>query len=258
MPATKCDDVACSEVIRALNLQGDDILEDIEARIEANIAESKTFKKEKTQSEKLVKGRMLILSWCYMYAQAITAISKEMDHLRACVKEHEEHLDCLRSGQEFTPKLTTKKATKNSKKRKNIRGGKKGSPKRRRANDSDSDDDSELDGSESETSNSDVDSDDDSDNSDFESGSDDESGNENEADQDNAAEVTEDILKDKIATLRTTLKDARARHSTARQQKKDAADALGRLSKALAKLQREKNGFCSLKRSEVRSLSGLI
>lgn len=66
--------------------------------------------------------------------------------------------------------------------------------------------------------------------------------------------VTEETLKAKIKEGKEKIKDIRAILTVAREKKKDASDKLARLKKSLAKVQREKNGFCSLKRSEVSDL----
>ena len=54
--ASKCDDISCTEVIRALNLEDDPELEEIESRIDNYNEESSEWKKKKSQTEKLVKS----------------------------------------------------------------------------------------------------------------------------------------------------------------------------------------------------------
>lgn len=59
--ATKCDDISCSEVIRALGLENEDVLEELEEKIEANSEETKSMKKQKAVADKLVKSTSLVL-----------------------------------------------------------------------------------------------------------------------------------------------------------------------------------------------------
>ncbi|GLB33731.1 putative dynamin family protein [Lyophyllum shimeji] len=248
--ASKCDDVSCSEVIRALHLEEDPELEAIEERLDQHEIETTQWKKTKKSAEAKTK-----------------AIEKELKGLRDLSREYQEHLEALQDGRSFTPRLTAKFKTKakkvtSSKKRKNNRGGKRGSAKRRRNSPADEDDGSDDDDSAT-VSDSDVDSDSDFDDSDKvsedEQKSDEESnksesgsGSEASDDEDDAAEeeATEDSLKEKIKESKEGIKSARERLSQARKQKKDAIDALASLKKKIDKAQREKNAFCSLKRSE--------
>ncbi|KDQ65115.1 hypothetical protein JAAARDRAFT_188367 [Jaapia argillacea MUCL 33604] len=238
--ATKCDDISCSEVVGALNLDDDPELEEIEDRIEKCNDETQEWKGKKADAEKLAKE-----------------IDKELKQLRAYKKEYQEHIKALESGEPFTPTLTgktTKKGTPvRGKKRKSMGRGGGGSPKRRKA---DSDDDYSMDDSDSDDIESDHHSD--SDNSDSD-GSDDGSdkeesdndGGNSDSDEEGAdEEVTEESLKAKIAETEATLKEARGRLTEARKAKKDANDMLSNLKKKLGKAQKDKNGYCSLKRSE--------
>lgn len=54
--ATKCDDISCSEVIRALNLDDDPELEEIEAEIDQCKSEHEEWKEKKDEAESLAKG----------------------------------------------------------------------------------------------------------------------------------------------------------------------------------------------------------
>jgi hypothetical protein len=54
--ASKCDDISCSEVIRALRLEDDPQLEDIEERLRLLRKEAVECKKRKSAAETLVKG----------------------------------------------------------------------------------------------------------------------------------------------------------------------------------------------------------
>ncbi|KAG6820103.1 hypothetical protein H0H93_005415 [Arthromyces matolae] len=250
--ASKCDDISCSEAIRSLDLEDEPELEGIEERLESFNEETSKKKKAKAAAEKSIK-----------------ALEKELKSHRAILSEYRAHLDALEEGKHFTPRLTgktvkpqskSKKASLSSKKRKNARGGKKGSSKRLRSSDIEDDDD--LDSSDSDSDSdassendsesdesgkdSDDDSDDESTKSDAESGS--------GSDEDDAhiseEEVTQGYLKEKIKETKDIVNSARGRLSKARREKKDANDALATLKKNIAKAQREKNAFCSLRRSE--------
>jgi hypothetical protein len=56
LTASKCDDISCSEVIRALRLDDEPELEEIEARIDQYAAETKECKKKKATADRLIKG----------------------------------------------------------------------------------------------------------------------------------------------------------------------------------------------------------
>jgi len=53
--ASKCDDVSCWEVIRALRLKNDPKLEEIEARIKRHENEIKKYTKLKSEAENILK-----------------------------------------------------------------------------------------------------------------------------------------------------------------------------------------------------------
>jgi hypothetical protein len=61
--ATKCDDISCSEVIRALQLEDDPVLEDIESRIDQYHEEMEVWKEEKTEAERGCKCLYAILAF---------------------------------------------------------------------------------------------------------------------------------------------------------------------------------------------------
>lgn len=226
--ASKCDDISCSEVIRALRLEDDPELEAIEERLDGINGEKAEWEKKKKAAEKLAKG-----------------IDTELQDLRNHLREYNAHLEALENGDTFVPTLTGKGASGNgssSKKRKNHGKGKAGSPKRRRSGLSDDDDDFSDDDSSTAES---IDSDDES-----ESDQDEDLGSDTGDVGVDEEQETEDSLKEKITESKNAIKDARERLSSARKQKKDASDHLSILSKNVAKVQREKNAFCSLKRSE--------
>jgi hypothetical protein len=54
--ASKCDDISCSEVIRALRLEDDPVLEEIEDRVTTLRHDISDCKKRKSNAEKEVKG----------------------------------------------------------------------------------------------------------------------------------------------------------------------------------------------------------
>lgn len=54
--ASKCDDISCTEVIPALNLEDDPQLEEIESRIDQYNEETSEWKKRKSEAEKAAKG----------------------------------------------------------------------------------------------------------------------------------------------------------------------------------------------------------
>lgn len=255
--ASKCDDISCSEVKRALNLQDDDELIEIEDRLDEYAGETKEWKKKKALADDLVKG-----------------IEDELKHLRPLLKEYKEHLRCLKEGLPFEHKLTGKKAeaaaaAKQGKKRKNARGGKKGSSKRRRSG-NDSDEDVEMESGDSMSDFIDDDDDDSDAESDVESNKDseedsdaeekDSDAEDSDTDESNAKssdmedddddEVTEESLEAIIKEKSATLTEQRAKLTEARAQKKEAIDRLAKLKKAIDKTQRQKNAYCSKKRSE--------
>ncbi|THH33781.1 hypothetical protein EUX98_g424 [Antrodiella citrinella] len=254
--ATKCDDISCSEVLRALNLEEDPELEAIEDQLDTCKVETDDAKDRKANAEAAAKE-----------------IDKTLKTLRPMLSEYKDHLKALKNGESFTPVLTAKKpqnkkkrarsSTPNSddeasagKKRKRSSGGAEKSSKRRKHADMDDDDDFIDDDEELEFSDEEVEADDrktddesgDEDESDKES-SDTESGD-NGADEEMEEEVTEDSLQDKIEEYDNAIKEGRVALSEQRRLRKEAVDQLATLRKKQDGLQREKNAFCSLKRSE--------
>jgi hypothetical protein len=148
----------------------------------------------------------------------------------------------LQAGEPFTPTL---KESTGGKKRKNKRGGDQGPRKRQRTDEDDFDDIDNSESSELDTSDSDSDSDDETSNK---TRSDNEGGDKDDEDME---EVTEESLKEKIQGCKDSIKAIRERHNEARVRKKEASDTLSSLEKMNVKMQKEKNAFCSLKRSEV-------
>ncbi|OSC99144.1 hypothetical protein PYCCODRAFT_1446932 [Trametes coccinea BRFM310] len=276
--ATKCDDISCSEVIRALNLEDDPELEKIEAEIGECKSETNEWKKKKTRAEDAAKD-----------------IETQLKRSRTILQEYQDHLKALENGEPFEPQLTAKKTKSTcaksgaksesdsssesddepeerpgagSRKRKHGTDGRQGSSKKRRSGKSSrgSDDDSTMDVDDDEfMDDDDLDfsesgSDEDAQSksgstseSDSDSDSGPDSGSEKDEDEDvdeEAEEVTVDSLKAKIEEIKQAIKDGRAQLSEFRRQRKEASDALATLKKRQNKAQREKNAFCSLKRSE--------
>ncbi|KAJ3785098.1 hypothetical protein GGU10DRAFT_428153 [Lentinula aff. detonsa] len=241
--ASKTDDISCSEVISALHLEDDPELEVIEDDLERINDETEQVTLTKKNLDKAIKD-----------------IEKKLKSLRAVHEEHEEHIEALKNGEDFTPVLTAGAAseTTNIKKRKNQRKGKKGSSKRRRSSlDQDSEDDATECNRNSDDSDSESESDFDSDTSDDEvSGSNhserfsSEDGNIDIEVKVLVEEVTVENITAKMKQAKADIAAARVRLSDARQERKNAADRLAILKKSFSKVQKTKNGWCSLKRSE--------
>ncbi|KAG6874835.1 hypothetical protein C0992_006356 [Termitomyces sp. T32_za158] len=247
---SKCDDVSCSEIIRALQLEEDPELEAIEERIESFDDEKYTWKKTRGFVEESLK-----------------AMEKELRGLREVLAKDKGQLRALKDGRSFTPRLTAEKSKPNkgktkktsvfhpSKKRKNTRGGKKMSSKRLCNSDVDDDefiasDDGDIDSDiESDIENSEEkgDSDEESNVSDADSSSGSDGGEYGEDDDD---EVTQELLRGKIKDNKDSIQSVRQRFLETRKLKKDADHALATLKKNIAKAQQEKNAFCSKRRSE--------
>ncbi|PIL36747.1 hypothetical protein GSI_00436 [Ganoderma sinense ZZ0214-1] len=278
--ATKCDDISCSEVIRALNLDDDPELEGIEEEITNSKHEIDEWKDKKTEAENAAKD-----------------VDAQLKQSRAFLQEYQDHLRALENGELFEPLLTAKKKTPKkapsdkaesvsdsdsssgseseaeddddepkSKKRK--RSSKSERPSKKRKESVEKDDDKEkedepmsvddeddfmvedelnFDDEDEEMEKEKDDSDSDSD-SDSESGS--EKGDEEEEENEEEEEVTIESLKAKIEEVKQAIKDGRVQLSGFKQQRKDAVDMLASLKKRQNDAQRRKNAFCSLKRSE--------
>ncbi|KAH8106194.1 hypothetical protein BXZ70DRAFT_422562 [Cristinia sonorae] len=258
--ATKCDDISCSEVIRALNLDDDPELEVIEDQLETCKAEIGECKEKKAAAEASAKE-----------------IDQSLKTIRPIMQEYKAHLQALKDGEEFTPTLTgkqrKKKRTRSSspdsdgesspgQKRKRS-GGKERSSKRRKSGPMGDDDDDFIDDEDDEElqfsdedetdKESTKESDDESDGDKSESETDDDEDDAEEDDDEDEEmdeEATEESLKGKIAETDAALKEGRVQLSEQRRLRKDAVDQLASLKKKQDHLQREKNAFCSLKRSE--------
>jgi hypothetical protein len=160
------------------------------------------------------------------------------------------------------------------KKRKNGSSRQKESRKRRKGEDSEDDNDDDESTAESSASDSDVDCVSDSDaedasqgeshqeSSDSDSDEDDETDTQSdsgsEAQDEGDEEISVDSLKAKISELQEATKVLRDQLSSANATEREATDALATLKQLQVDAQREKNGFCSLKRSEVRTISLIV
>ncbi|KAF5393772.1 hypothetical protein D9757_000094 [Collybiopsis confluens] len=233
--ASKTDDISCSEVIRALQLEDDPELEVIEEELEKITDDIKESDCKRKESDKVAKG-----------------IERELKTLRAIQKEHRDHIEALKNGEDFTPVLTATAASGqlNERKRKNHRKGKQGDPKRRRSSaDPDKDSDEDLDEYNSDCNSSDSssenDSEDDSD-KDSSDSSDDEDGSHTAIAHDSdfevealIEEVTEEAIQSKLDKTHADISEARSRLSDARKEKKTAIDRIANLKKSLAKFSRD-------------------
>ncbi|TBU32140.1 hypothetical protein BD311DRAFT_775680 [Dichomitus squalens] len=270
--ATKCDDISCSEVIRALNLEDDPELEATEEEIDTCKRDIEEWKVKKTDAENAAKD-----------------VDAQLKQSRAFLQEYQDHLHALERGEPFEPLLTAKKGKakkdkagsgsdsdeeeeseseseteddgEGSKSKKRKRGKKSERPaKKHKASPAsepmavDDEDDfmveDELNFSEDDDEEMDKEKGGESDESDSDSDSDSGSEKGMDEDKDNEEEVTVESLKAKIEQVKEAIKEGRVQLSEFRQQRKDAVDMLATLKKRQNEAQRRKNAFCSLKRSE--------
>ena len=168
--------------------------------------------------------------------------------------EHQAHLEALENGETFVPTLRKNKKV-NGKKRKSTGKMKQGPTKRRRSVASDADEEDEL--MESDEDFSDYSGDGDSDMNGYDdrdresakaSGEEPDS---SEVEDEEITNLTESDLKEKIQEAKDVIKTCREMLKNAQAAKREATDALSSVEKGNVKIQREKNAFCSLKRSEV-------
>ena len=179
----------------------------------------------------------------------IVDIEEQLEITRERMREHQAHLEALENGETFVPSLKKKgRSPVNGKKRKNTGKSKQGASKRIRRATSDEDELMESDeDSDKDFSDSDDDDDDDDDESTEASNDDPDS---SEVEDEAITELTEDDLKQKIREAKDAIKSSREILNNAQTAKKEAIDTLLSIQKVTVKLQREKNAFCSLKRSE--------
>ena len=198
-----------------------------------------------------------------------------MKQLRAHLKEYQQHLEALESGQTFTPKLTARSGKRSAngdsdsedegsrsesgrdRKRRSTGHDKRGPAKRRRSEMADDDDftNDEVDEDDEDLifsdSGSEADRGSDT-NSDTDSSSDESSEADDGGNHDGSEQVTQESLRANIQEVQENIKQGRTDLSEYRRLRKEAVDALTSLKKKQSKVQLEKNAFCSLRRSEVR------
>ncbi len=203
----------------------------------------------------------------HLTSRPFVATDQVLKQLRPQLAEYEEHLKALRNGETFVPKLTAKKKNQatsdddiegsdsdsdkdespRGKKRKSNSSRAKASKRRKSGGDDDfidDDEDEELVFSDSESEHGRSSG----------PGSDPESSSSEEESEDEDAmeeDVTEESLQAKIKEVQDNIKQGRIDLSEYRRLRKEASDAIAALKKRQVKAQREKNAFCSLKRSEV-------
>jgi hypothetical protein len=195
----------------------------------------------------------------------IIEIEGQLEDTREQMHEYQAHLEALENGETFVPTLKKNKLPVGGKKRKSTGKNKQGPQKRRRTVDADEEDElMESDEGSSDyggDSDSDIDGDDDDrdhENSKSSGGEEpdpSEFGEERDSSENEEEEeipkLTEGDLKEKLQEAKDAIKIGRQLLNNARTAKKEAIDALSSVEKGHVKIQREKNAFCSLKRSEV-------
>ncbi|KZT13003.1 uncharacterized protein LAESUDRAFT_719309 [Laetiporus sulphureus 93-53] len=226
--ATKCDDISCSEIIHALHLEDDPDLEAIENRIQVCKDETEEWRDKRTVAENDAKG-----------------VDQQLKQARTYLGEYEAHLQALVNGEPFELPLTanlTKEGDSSGrgKKRKNTHGEKHD------VDDLEDGDDLAFSDSECEKR-SDPES-----NAESFCSSDSESDSESEEKDDDEPqeEAMVEDLQSKVADAKESIKASKQQLLELRKQRREAMDMLAMLKKRQLKAQREKNAFCSLKRSE--------
>jgi hypothetical protein len=205
-----------------------------------------------------VKGNLNAILVNFKFTTLFIEIDEQIEDTQDQMHEHRAHLTALENGETFVPTLKKNKLPASGKKRKGTGKIKQGPTKRRRSVASEADEEDELMESDEDSSDyssdgdSDVDGDGDDDDSDHENAktSDDEPDS-SEVEDEEITDLTESDLKEKIQEAKDAIKIGREMLRNAETAKKEAVDALSSVEKGNVKIQREKNAFCSLKRSEV-------
>ena len=185
----------------------------------------------------------------------MTELEGQLEDTQEQMHEHQAHLEALENGETFVPSLKKNKSKTGGKKRKSTGKMKQGPTKRRRSVASEADEEDELMESDEDISDysgdsdSDMDSDDSRDHESAKSSG--EEPDSSEVEDEEIINLTEGDLKEKIQEAKDAIKVGRKMLKDAQTAKKEAADALSSIEKGQVKIQREKNAFCSLKRSEV-------
>lgn len=185
----------------------------------------------------------------------MTELEGQLEDTQEQMDEHQAHLAALEIGETFVPSLKKNKSKAGGKKRKSTGKIKQGPTKRRRSVASEADEEDELMESDEDISDysgdsdSDMDSDDSRDHESAKSSG--EEPDSSEVEDEEITNLTESDLEEKIQEAKDAIKVGRKMLKDAQTAKKEAADALSSVEKGQVKIQREKNAFCSLKRSEV-------
>lgn len=272
--ATKADDIAPSEIVRALELEDEPTLVTIEANI-------KRFKHQVKESKALKT----------VLGKDVEMLNKQLVKRKKILAELEDHLNCIQAGRTFVPKLTSKEkklGPTNPKKRKATGTGRKDSIKRHHKAPSDGVDDfivddfieddmisedintegcleqdSELSATDSDKKSiSDFVFDSDSDMSDMDTLKQNHKSMKTKTHHHNASEeesysedddemISEIVLEENIVAAKVELDQLRQRLSKTRDEKNQAAGEASTAEKKLVAAQKEKNGFCATKRAEV-------
>jgi hypothetical protein len=202
-----------------------------------------------------VKGNLNAIHVSFKLTTLITELEGQLEDTREQMHEHQAHLEALEKGETFVPSLKKNKLPAGGKKRKSTGKMKQGPTKRRRSVASEADEEDELMESDEDISDysgdsdSDMDSDDNRDHESAKSSG--EEPDSSEVEDEEITNLTESDLEEKIQEAKDAIKVGREMLKDAQTAKKEAADALSSVEKGQAKTQREKNAFCSLKRSEV-------
>jgi hypothetical protein len=204
----------------------------------------------------------LSLSFPVFRLNVVVGVERDKTEADDLLSDYQAGLEALENGLPFVPRVVGKpksseSSSRGSKRKKSAKSQESPRKRTKIADDYDddddfivSDDDDEFDDSDSQQgkdANSDEDEDDDNEGSDTESGSNADN-DENEIQE----VISVENVKAKIEEYKQITKAARESRVNLRKERKEAVDRLATLKKNLARLQREKNAFCSLKRSEVR------
>jgi len=243
----------------ALSLHHDPELEVIEATLSQILEDEKIANRQKLAAEGIIAGEDIITpNLGYSVLNIPTRGTADvLKIVRAHITEYEEHVKALTNGDSFTPEPSASggaaKASKkplNGKKRKRIGGGKKGSPKRQRI-DADGLDDFIVNDSETDANDKIYKGGDDhfDANREFNAGS---GGQDQGGAMGSRGEAMVKSITAKLVETREAMELSIQREKAASEDCKNAINALTSLREAKLKAQRQKNCFCSLKRSEVR------
>ncbi|KDQ17600.1 hypothetical protein BOTBODRAFT_29776 [Botryobasidium botryosum FD-172 SS1] len=233
--ATKCDDISSSEIIRALQLKDDPVLQKIEADLGELQSETRKWKSKMTAAEKTLKR-----------------VGGELKRMRAAINKHQEHVQALIDGnlQTWSAKFGQSRV-----KRKKPDDEVDDTLKRRKTTPDPCDSqmslfDTDLNHSAFDPGDSPIAT---PSPSDAESSSDSEPDDLDllNDDDDSRSELllTIDEVMARLQEKSAELKDAGERQNEAIRLKKDAADMISALDKRRSEAQREKSAICSLKRS---------